>query len=268
MVKRLHRYLIIAVTVVMCLFLAGCKKEEVVYPPLWTETEVLERLKETYGEEFVIHNKTDLLSLGEVVKAPGPYSDIAEGMVYEASPVKDPSFLFKVYTYRTYGNASPIPFSKSGGVQAELEYHDCYGQDLLNRRFQKEAESFGIVYEVRYDGFRAYPMLGEKKYSLIDRQAYHTWFNYYIYINEEEVEKLAENLSACLVSLMQKYEYSEDTNFNTAIFIRINVTDKNGENGITSVGRVLFDKYGDEMFDSGEKKLIDDMMKAIQEKKK
>ncbi|WP_077609447.1 hypothetical protein [Clostridium sp. Marseille-P2415] len=264
--KQLHKLIIVLCVVLTYTLLVSCKKEKVEYPPLLTEEEVLERLRDTYGEEFEIRRKIDLLSLGYWVKA--PYGDLAEGIAYEVSPKSDSSFIFKVYTYRTYGNASPIPFSKSGGLHAELEYRDCYGQDLLEVRFQKKAEKYGIDYETEYGGFRAYPKVKKDDKSLIDKKDYHTSIKYYIYIKEEDIEEMAERISACVTELMEEYNYEKGINFNSWITLQVLFKDKEEKVETTNfIGRTLFDKRAGKEFDISKEALIYDMKNALEEKK-
>ncbi|WP_077609449.1 hypothetical protein [Clostridium sp. Marseille-P2415] len=279
--KKLYKFMLILFVVIISALLVSCKKEKVEYPPLLTEEEVLERLKETYGEEFEIRSKRDLLSLGTWIHAPGPYSDLADGLVYEASPESDPSFVFNVYTYRCYGNASPIPFSKSGGLQAELEYHDCYGQDILEKRFKEKAKKYGIVYTTKYGGFydgyefseeaRIARIKGEyEEFSkdFIDIKSYHTGIKYYIYIRDENIEEMAEKISLCVLELMEEYHYKEGMCFDSSILIQVRFKDKEGEEKSTDyVGRVLFDEYGDEAFNIKKEVLMHDLENVVEEEK-
>ncbi|WP_077609451.1 hypothetical protein [Clostridium sp. Marseille-P2415] len=297
--KKLHKIILVLCVIVISALAVSCKKEKVEYPPLLTEEEVLERLKETYGEEFEIRSKRDLLSLGKWIHAPGPYSDLAEGLVYEASPESDPSFVFNVYTYRCYGNASPIPFDKSGGLQADLEYHDCYGQDLLEKRFKEKAKKYGIAYTITYDGFYEGYRSSEEAYiarikdeyeefskDFIDTKDYHTSVDFNIFIREEKLEEMAEKISLCVTELMEEYHYEPwnydplqykpwqyipEMDLQTSIIIDVKFIFKDREES-SFLGRNLFyRRWGnyseDGDFDISKELLISDMKKEIQEEK-
>ena len=279
--KKLHKIILVLCVIVISALAVSCKKEKVEYPPLLTEEEVLERLKETYGEEFEIRSKRDLLSLGTWIHAPGPYSDLAEGLVYEASPESDPSFVFNVYTYRCYGNASPIPFDKSGGLQAELEYHDCYGQDLLEKRFKEKAEEYGIVYTTKYKGFyegyrsseeahiaRVKGEYEEFSKDFIDTKDYHTSIKYYINIREEKIEEMSEKIALCISELMEEYHYEVGMNFFSTVGIQVKFKDKEGEEETTDyVGRILFDDNRKEKFNIKKEILMRDLENEVKEGK-
>ncbi|WP_077609448.1 hypothetical protein [Clostridium sp. Marseille-P2415] len=279
--RKLHKLILVLCAVLISILVVSCKKEKVEYPPLLTEEEVLERLEKTYGKEFEIRSKTDLLSLGKLVKAPGPYSDIAGGFVYEASPKSDSSFVFKVYTYRAYGNASPIPFSKSGGLQIEPEYYECYGPDLLEQRFREKAKKYGITYETEYEGFRDGNSTSEEANDArrrgkvwipdFEEKDYHIAMSYNIYIKEVEIEEMAEKLSLCITELMKEYCYEVGMNLYSSIDIQVCFKDRDGKEETTSyVGRNLFCKrWGLESgeFDISKEFLIRDLKQAVEEEK-